>query len=344
MRFRTGFQRAPLAALAFFILLPLGMGRADIVTLNSGATIHGRLVGYSGTSKSVTLRTSSGTLLVFDRDSVKQVKHGADPGQVAAGAKPASKGLRLTAEEEAWMPKIRLIASRLLGTSRDQSRSARAELLRIEDPDALPALTRYLASHPLPEARLLFVTIARGIHGAKPVYYLVALSLYDPSPQVREEARNAIGPERADFARPLYIEALKTREQRLATLAAKGIAEIGDPNSDAVPYLIDALEFRAAQPVELSPSRVFLLSCPSCAESRAVALTYRVVDIPALNEVAYVKDRNLAVLDTLTKVTDRKLGYSRDEWRSWWANEKKNRDLQKSSSEDRVVLKRSSPL
>jgi hypothetical protein len=304
--------------------------------------VHGHVAAYSANSKSITLRTSSGALIVFDRESVKQVKRGADPGPIAAGAKPGSKKPHLTAEGEAWMPRIRSHVARLLGTS-EQSRSARAELLRIEDPDSLPALTRYLASHPLPEARLLFVTIARGIHGAKPVYYLVALSLYDPSPQVREEARNAIGPERADFARPLYIEALKTREQRLASLAAKGIAEIGDPNSDAVPYLIDALEFRAAQPVELSPSRVFLLRCPSCAESRAVALTFRVVDVPALNEVVSVKDRNLAVLDTLTMVTDRKLGYSRDEWRRWWVNEKKNRDLQK-LSKDHVIQRRPAPL
>jgi hypothetical protein len=336
MRFRAGVQRAPLAVIAFSILLPLAMGRADSVTLNNGGVVHGRLVGYSGTAKSVTLRTSCGTLIVFDRDSVKQVKHGADPAQ-AAGAKPSSRRLRLTAEEEAWMPKIRSLVSRLLGTNRDQSRSARAELLRIEDPDALPALTRYLASSPLEEARLLFVMIARGIPGAKPVYYLVALSLYDPSPQVREAARQAIGSDRADFARPLYIEALKTRDQQLVSLAAKGIAEIGDPHRDAVPYLIEAMTFRSAQAVELSPSTVFVLLCPSCSESRAAVLTYHLVEKRPQNLPMAVKDRNLAVMDTLSKITDQKLGYNRDEWRRWWANEKKNRDLQKPA--DHIIPK-----
>jgi hypothetical protein len=339
MRIRGGFPLAPLAGFAFFMLVPLGLGRADIVTLSNGAVVHGHLVGYAATSKSVALKTSSGALIVFDRDTIKQVKHGADPVQTAAGAKPASRRLRLTAAEEAWMPKIRSLVSRLLSGSRDQSRSARAELLKISDPDALPALTRYLAINPLEEARFLFVMIARAIPGAKPVYFLVALSLYDPSPGVREAARKAIGVERADFARPLYIEALKPREQRLASLAAKGIAEIGDPNHEAVPYLIDALVFRAAQPVELAPSRIFLLQCPSCAESRAVTLTFHVVDVPALNEAVSVKDRNLAVMDTLTKITDRKLGYNRDDWRRWWASEKKNSELQK-SAEDHVVQKR----
>ena len=80
LRFRAWCSSgAPLAVIAFSVLLPLTMGRADSVTLNNGGGVHGRLVGYSGTAKSVTLRTSCGTLIVFDRDSVKQVKHGADP-------------------------------------------------------------------------------------------------------------------------------------------------------------------------------------------------------------------------------------------------------------------------
>ncbi|HET6329126.1 MAG TPA: hypothetical protein VFG04_30865 [Planctomycetaceae bacterium] len=339
MRIQAGFLRSSLLALVLLILLPLGMGRADIVTLDSGAVVHGHVVGNSGTSKSVTLRTSSGAVIVFDRDSVKQVKVGADPRQGAAGTKPSSKRLHLTAEEEAWMPKIRTLASRLMGASPAQSRSAQAELLKIEDPDALPALSRYLATNRLESVRLLFVKIARGIRGPTPIYYLVAVALYDPSPQNREEARNSIGPERADFARPLYIQALKTRDQTLATLAAKGIAQIGDPNGDSIPYLIDAMVFRSAQAVELSPSRVFLLQCPACAESRGVALTFHLVEKLPSNQPLPVKDRNLAVMDTLSKLTDKKLGYNRAEWRNWWATEKKNRDLQK-KPDDRVLPKR----
>jgi hypothetical protein len=339
MRILAGFLRAPLVVFGLVILLPLGLGRADNVTLDSGVVVRGHVVANSGASKSVTLRTRSGALIVFDRDLVQQVKIGADPRQVAANTKPGSKRLRLTAEEEAWMPKIRSLVSRLMGASPAQSRSAQAELLRIEDPDALPALARYLATNRQESARQLFVMIARGIRGPKAVYYLVAVSLYDPSPQDREEARKAIGSERADFARPLYIEALKTRDQALATLAAKGIAQIGDPNGDSIPYLIDAMVFRSAQPVELSPSRVFLLTCPSCAESRAVALTFHIEEKLPSNEPLPVKDRNLAVMETLSKLTDRKLGYNREEWRSWWATEKKNRDLQK-KPEDRVLPKR----
>jgi hypothetical protein len=46
------------------------------------------------------------------------------------------------------------------------------------------------------------------------------------------------------------------------------------------------------------------------------------------------------VLDALLKITDQKhpgYGYNQDRWRSWWANEKTNRDLQKPAVPDRVI-------
>jgi hypothetical protein len=46
------------------------------------------------------------------------------------------------------------------------------------------------------------------------------------------------------------------------------------------------------------------------------------------------------VLDALLKITDQKhpgYGFNRDRWRSWWATEKADRDLQKPAKRDRVV-------
>jgi hypothetical protein len=40
----------------------------------------------------------------------------------------------------------------------------------------------------------------------------------------------------------------------LASLAAKGIAEIGDPNGDSIPYLIDAMVFQTVRVVATSPA------------------------------------------------------------------------------------------
>ena len=86
---------------------------------------------------------------------------------------------------------------------------------------------------------------------AQSVYFLVAHSLYDRSPKVRETARKAVVLQ-ASLARPYYIEALKSRDPGLASLAAKAIVEIGDPNGETVPYLIDTLSFQTLREVVTS--------------------------------------------------------------------------------------------
>ena len=89
------------------------------------------------------------------------------------------------------MPKIRALVSRLYGSDREKSQQAQNRLLNIDDPDAIPALSTHLGSSRDDEARHLYVVILHNMKGPKPVYYLVALSLFDSSPQIRSEARKA---------------------------------------------------------------------------------------------------------------------------------------------------------
>jgi hypothetical protein len=68
---------------------------------------------------------------------------------------------------------------------------------------------------------------------------------------------------------------------------------------------------------------------------------------PVVGEVSPSHDKKIRgkvdhpeVLDALLKITDQKhpgYGYNQDRWRSWWANEKTNRDLQKPVTPDRVI-------
>ena len=108
---------------------------ADEITLDGGK-VHGKLVS-TGSSKTVALITTAGTLLVFDRQDIKSVKRGTDPQQKAA-AKAAKAKQQLTPEQQAWMSKIRKLAERAIGPDRDQSRRAVTALTQITDPDALP--------------------------------------------------------------------------------------------------------------------------------------------------------------------------------------------------------------
>jgi len=214
---------------------------ADCVKLNGGGSLSGSV---STGSKTVAVRTSTGGLMVFDRTAIKQVTHGKNSLNKAAstvGAKSQAKRRKFTTEEEAWMPKVRALASRTFGSDRAKSQRALKSLLEIDDTDALPALSTYLGSSRTAGGRQLYVATLHNMKGPKPVYYLVALSLYDPLPEIRAEARKAIREDEFDSARLLYIAALRSGVPALARLSAVGLGEIGDPRGDSVPYLIDAL-------------------------------------------------------------------------------------------------------
>jgi hypothetical protein len=242
MRVRGGCRWVAAQAAGAALLLNAGALYADNVKLDGGGSLSGSVTTGS---KAVSVRTSSGAVVVFDRAEVKQVTHGhtqaAKTGSNTASNKTPPKKRKLTAEEEAWMPKIRALVSRLRGGDRAKSQQARNSLLNIDDPDAIPALSTYLGSSRDEEARHLYVVILHNMKGPKPVYYLVALSLFDPSPQIRSEARKAIREDQLDSARLLYIAALRSGPPKLARVAAIGLGEIGDPRGDSIPYLINAL-------------------------------------------------------------------------------------------------------
>ena len=232
-------------ALIFSWSFAIGTVRADEITLDGGGVVRGKLVA-GGSSKRVALVTSSGSLVVFDRERVKSVKHVAEPKPkgTKASAKP-----QLTPAEKEWMTKVRKLVEHAFTAAPNQRRRAAADLERIDDPEAIPALSRYLAVSKNEELRLLYSAILRHIPGPRAAYFLVRQSLFDYSPRVRDAARKAIGSDRADFARVWYIEALKTRNRNLSSLAAEGIAEIGDPDGESIPYLIAALTFQTVRVV-----------------------------------------------------------------------------------------------
>jgi hypothetical protein len=433
MGIRGGRRWVAILTTGSVLLLHAELLCADSVKLDGGASLNGSV---TTSSKAVTVRMSSGAVIVFDRGDVKQVTHGhATAAKTAsndgnANSKASPKRRKLTPEEEAWMPKIRALVSRLSGSDRARVQQARNSLLNIDDLDAIPALSTYLGSSRNEEARHLFVVILHNMKGPKPVYYLVALSLYDSSPQIRSEARQAIREDQLDSARMLLIAALRSGPPKLARIAAIGLGEIGDPRGESVPYLINALisygtiatitepahygvvytnTIYATPGLKLNdPSLIYMgqtggtstmpvfLGAPGMSNGQInQALggvhnlqnppnglppgSYSAADFSHVNpdmkgsmpqlggsgtylihpttadmyeqpiyaEIAPAHDKKIRgkadhpeVLDALLKITDQKYpghGFNQDHWRSWWANEKANRDLQKPAAPDRVI-------
>jgi hypothetical protein len=237
---------------------------ADTVTLKHGGAVHGKVV-TAHEPNAVALQSAKGSLIVFNRSDVKNVQRGQNTAQKSAAnsaakksaASSAAKRSQLTPKEKAWMAKVRLLVERANGEDPDRRRKAVSDLLNIADEAAIPALTRYLAGSSNEGQREYYAKILQNIPGPKAVYCLVRQSIVDPSAAVREAARKAIGAERGDLARPLYIEILKLRDPVLSSVAAKGIGEIGDPNGESVPYLIDAVVIHTARVVVTSQAQVF---------------------------------------------------------------------------------------
>jgi hypothetical protein len=425
---------ATVLAVGTGLLLAAGPLCADSVKLNGGGSLNGSVTTGS---KAVSVRTSSGAVVVFDRAVVKQVTHGRTSSAKTASNSPIanahSKKPRLTPEEEVWMPKVRGLISRLSGGDRARLQQARTALLKIDETDAIPALSSHLGNSRNEGSRRLYAAILHNMKGPKPVYSLVALSLYDPSPEIRSDARKALHEDQLDSARLLYIAALRSGSPALARTAAVGLGEIGDPRGDSVPYLINALvsygtiarlrapaqssvlytnaiyvssgltlndsnaadpgrsasasitagapgsgptsneESVAATQAATSPGQqppagtpvnnpgqlggqAAWTSMPNSAGTSNMQMTTASAADPATPTEAELyeppkcckhHDRPLSgyidhpeVLDALLKITDQPhpgFGFNRDRWRSWWANEKTNRDLQKPGVPDRVV-------
>jgi hypothetical protein len=349
-------QRSTGRHFAFVLRAGLGLlilgsrAGADEITLRSGATLHGHVSEgpLPNRARGVEVETASGSRIVFERTTVKQVKRGAAAKQKTAAGQAAQP--RLSPTEQAWITTIRGLVSRLGGTNRDLAARAWRDLGNIQDPDALPGLARYLQQSPDEDLRHLFLEVARHMRGENPVYYLVYQSLFDPSVELREQARQALGPERADSARTLYIYALKLRDPILATRAALGIQEIGDPNGDAIPYLIETLIYTSRREIVLpktewipmawttspdaniriinehsgpawfgqmnGPSGGRPLPAAPAQSGKSVPSPPQVVtldpvvpiDIP-VKSVMHDKDGNSTVLDTLLKVTKLQPGF-----------------------------------
>jgi hypothetical protein len=295
--------------------------RAEMIRLKSGGSVRGQVV-RSGSPADVTVRTRSGGLIVLERGAIRPSGSAVAVAKSAAGRKGAAAAGRagksaLTAEQKAWLPRVRSLVGRLLSDDPARSRRARDELLAIRDPAALAALERNLQNAPDETARRLYVEILRQIPGEDSTGLLVAQSLGDPSRRVRAEARGTLDPRRAAFARRLYIDCLRTGSPEFYGVAAQGLAEIGDPHVESVPYLIEALVEHTTQSL-YEPARPPRYS--ECMDEMVADSQAKFYSVP-------ITEGRTDVLDALLKITDQpypKFGYNVERWRQWFARRATN--------------------
>lgn len=141
--------------------------------------------------------------------------------------------------ERQWFKKIHVWKEWLTGRNPERSRDALAELKKVEDPDAVSALSHHFREESDKRLRAVYVEVLSQIAGPKPVPPLAVQSLHDPDAEIRYAALNAIRPDQYATATPYFLRELKNEYNPIIQRAGAALRRVGDER--AVPKLIDAL-------------------------------------------------------------------------------------------------------
>lgn len=253
------------------------------------------------------------------------------------------------AEREAdrhWHVQVRLWHGWFTGSDPKRRAQGYRELSEIRDPQAVPALGRFLGSANMTPLRLLYVQILSRIPGQRPIVPLATLSLTDPKQSVRTAALGAIPADQHAPAREFYAGELRNGLNVIVRRAAEALETIG--NEDVVPNLIDALVTTHRYKVRLRGSTSptysfgtdgsFGMGTAQSVLPPEIEMQLRTGQLPngvIINDplgasqdtrttvvTVYREHRNAEVLATLEKLTGKNWGYSQRTWHAWWAASK----------------------
>jgi hypothetical protein len=242
---------------------------------------------------------------------------------------------RVTEAEKGWFKRVRMWHGWLDSDRPDRQADALTQLKAVQDPDAVPALTRYFKAVPNEEQRMLYVEILTRIIGDKPVRSLVQQSLWDESKAIRGAAIAGVLRKDAGKAVPDYLRALKHGLNFIVNRAGDALGQLG--NDAVLPQLINALVTRhvytelvpdggtgvttsgGMAPVgqsNLPPNVDILLSTGQLPQGVRV-------DYPAtpvrMKEITYEKDeQNPSVLGALSLLTGQDFAFDEAAWRRWY--------------------------
>jgi hypothetical protein len=244
--------------------------------------------------------------------------------------------------EQDWTERVRNWSYALSSSDPEKRRRGHTQLLKIADPNAIPALNKVLRSSEDEERRSLYVKILTRMPGLQPVHLLVEQSLFDASKSVRVEAQEAITPQVRDAACPIYARELRNSDNEVVRRAGRMLEKIGDES--VVSALIEAITTTHQVPqnvVDNSNTYGFnphnpkgdpnMLPLPPDVAGKLLTGQYpngvtfaspsgEPQVNPRLRTVMVDREfRNPEVLSALESLTKQSLGYDKNQWRRWWA-------------------------
>ncbi len=244
--------------------------------------------------------------------------------------------------ERSWFQKIRLWHGWLDGQHENRRSQAMTSLNSVDDPNAAPAIMKFLATDSRTPIRELAVSILVKISGSKSITGLVKLALFDEAPEIRTSALNGIGNAHYERAQKAFVTALKNESNTVVCRAAMALGQIGD--KEAVKPLIEALvtvhQYQVA--MDLPNNQTYSFSSDGSFSSNSPAVPPGVMaavrtgqllppvfatpsDAPAPPKKTVtirIEHYNADTLAALGKLTQQNFGYDKRTWQLWWAAEK----------------------
>ena len=253
---------------------------------------------------------------------------------------------RVTEAEKGWFKRVRMWHGWLDSDRPDRQADALTQLKAIQDPDAVPALSRYFNAVPSEEQRMLYVEILTRVIGDKPVHALVQQSLWDESKAIRGAAVAGLLRKDVGKALPDYVRALKNGLNFIVNRAGDALGRLG--NDAVIPQLINALVTRhvytelvpdggtgvttsggmvpVGQPI-LPPNVDILLSTGQLPQG--VRVEYPATPV-RMKEITYEKDeQNPSVLGALSLLTGQDFAFDEAAWRRWYNTQRNTAAVKK---------------
>ena len=244
--------------------------------------------------------------------------------------------------ERGWFQKVKLWYGWLDGHHESRKPQGLSNLNAIDDPNAAPAVMKFLSTDSRIDVRELAVGILVRISGTKAITGLVKIALFDEDLQIRTAALDGIGRDHFERAQTAFVKALKHESNAVVCRASTALGQIGDKSS--VKPLIEALitvhHYQVA--MDIPNNQTYSFSTDGSFSSNTPAVPPGVMaavrtgqllppvfapspDAPApLKKMVTVRIEhvNAETLAALGKLTQQNFGYDKRTWNLWWAAEK----------------------
>jgi hypothetical protein len=210
-----------------------------------------------------------------------------------------------------WMKKVKLWRA-WIGGSRDQQ--ARDSIRAIHEPAATKALGLALRDDTDVGVRLLVADTLSRLDTSPAARALADAAIYDQADEVRETCLDHLQTKKRPEVTSYFVAKLKDKKNEIVNLAGIALGRMKDPA--AIGPLIEALV----------TTHKFTVTPPGGNNSMNAGMTSRGGMGLAMGNSAKVYHQpieNHAVLDALVATTGRNFSFDKQQWRHWYATQKK---------------------